>query len=76
MTRLEYLRSHLLPPRFSAAGTPMSEVPPDFVGLSYSEYLELQWLEYCESKKAHPLTHPDVLPSERAEPQIKIWKAS
>ena len=70
MRRIDYLRSHLLPP-----GTAMKDVPPDFTGLTYSEYLELQWLEYCEEKKAHPLKHPAVLEPEH-KPQLKIWKAS
>ena len=49
MKRIDYLRSHLLPP-----GTPMRDVPPDFTGLTYGEYMELQWLEYCETRRAHP----------------------
>lgn len=53
MTRLEYLRSRLFPP-----GTPLKDVPPDWVGLTYAEYIELQELERQRLR-----THPAVLPS-------------
>ena len=46
MTRLETLRSRLLPP-----GTRMADVPPDHRGLTYGEWLELQALEALELRR-------------------------
>ena len=68
LTRLEYLRSHLLP-----AGTPMKDVPPDFRGLIYAEYMELQWLEYCEEKNRNTAKrHPAVLePEDDGQMELK-----
>ena len=57
-TRLNFLRSRLLP-----AGTRMKDVPPDQVGLTYAEYLELQELERRELRRL--TVHPAVLPSEK-----------
>jgi hypothetical protein len=42
-SRLDVLRKRLLP-----AGTRMADVPPDWRGLSYGEWLELQALEALE----------------------------
>jgi hypothetical protein len=45
MRRLETLRLRLLP-----AGTRMADVPPDPRGLTYHEWIELECLEYRESR--------------------------
>ena len=67
MKRIDYLRSHLLPP-----GTPMADVPPDFRGLTYAEYMELQWLEYLEQRKYVPVKHPAVLePEDDGQMELK-----
>lgn len=53
MTRLETLRSRLLPP-----GTRMADVPATHRGLTYAQWLELQCMEYLVERRNAPQENP------------------